>query len=66
MLFGMIGGLAAVYLLGVPLRSIGDGGTTLAAIVCGALWLLSASMGSTLYWSSTASFVRCSRTLRVE
>ena len=48
MLFGMIGGLAAVYLLGVPLRSIGDGGTTLVAIVCGSLWLLSASMGSTL------------------
>ena len=38
MLFGMIGGLAAVYLLGV-LRSIGDGGTTLVAIVCGSLWL---------------------------
>ena len=48
MLSGMVGGLAAVYLLGVPLRSIGDGGTTLVAIVCGSLWLLSASMGSTL------------------
>lgn len=48
MMAGLVGGLAAVYLIGVPLRSIGDGGTALVAIVCGSLWLLSASMGSTL------------------
>jgi class 3 adenylate cyclase len=41
-------GLAAVYLIGVPLRSIGDGSTALIAIVCGSLWLLSSSMGSLL------------------
>ena len=35
MLSGLVGGLAAVYLLGVPLKSIGDGGTALAAIICG-------------------------------
>ena len=48
MLAGVVGGLTAVYLVGVPLRSVGDGGTSLVAIVCGTLWLLSASMGSTL------------------
>jgi len=42
------GGLAALYLVGVPLRSIGDGGTALIAIVGATLWLMSASMGSLL------------------
>ena len=42
------GGLASLYLVGVPLRSIGDGGTTMIAIICGTLWLMSASMGSLL------------------
>ena len=48
LLSGFVGGLIAVYLVGLPLKSIGDGGTALVAIVCGTLWLLSASMGSVL------------------
>lgn len=48
LLAGFVGGLIAVYLVGLPLKSIGDGGTALVAIVCGTLWLLSASMGSVL------------------
>jgi class 3 adenylate cyclase len=45
---GFVGGLTAVYVVGRPLRSIGDGGTALVAILAGMVWLISASMGSML------------------
>ncbi len=45
---GSLVGLAAVYLVGIPLRGIGDGGTALLAVVVGAVWLGAAASGSLL------------------
>ena len=47
-LLGLIGGVTGVYLLGIPLRAIGDGGTALFAISATTLWLLSAAAGTLL------------------
>jgi class 3 adenylate cyclase len=41
-------GVAGVYLVGIPLRTIGDGGTTLTTIFAASLWLISSSAGSLL------------------
>ena len=41
-------GIAGVYLVGIPLRTIGDGGATLTTIIAASLWLISSSAGSLL------------------
>ena len=42
----LILGIVTVYMAGVPMRAIGDGSTTLLAIVCGTLWAVSAGLGT--------------------
>ena len=47
-MMGLIAGVTGVYLVGIPLRAIGDGGTALVAVVAATGWLLSAGTGSML------------------
>ena len=48
MLGAVVFGVVGVYLVGAPLKSIGDGGTGLIVIVAGMLWVNSAAAGSLL------------------
>jgi class 3 adenylate cyclase len=47
-LAGLIAGVTGVYLVGIPLRSIGDGATALITVLAAMTWLLSACGGSLL------------------
>ena len=48
MLAALAFGVMAAYLIAAPLKSVGDGGTSLTILVAGTLWLNSAAAGSVL------------------